>query len=471
MSRRIDRPKVLYEVVPERFAQGVDAPGSPLVRLAQSLDYFADLAADALVLSPIFPSADTRKNEALDYFSIDPKVGSEAELQSLCMAAKKRDIDIVMSGVFDHVSKDHAWFKQALSHTDDESRYLPNDRTRSFFSFGDEYAHGYRCCEGDPGRPEFNLKNPALRRRLFTGEQSVIHHWLNHGIRGWRMLRADAVGYSILRESVRASQTVFGNHFVVGDVRGFADRYVKDGLLDGAIHYYQREAITSYLRGQIPARQVARVMRDVVRQYGGAALSGWNVLSGTNLARVGFTLRDSKAARLATVVSFCLPGVAHIFYGDEVGGLGAKKMPDHLPAMRFDSNHPALDLHKRLGQLRRERVAFSSGDFVDLTPEGEDEIFAFARGTKDPKQSVIVVVNRASQTRVRKLFAPFSDLPDGLRLRDVDLGGELRPDDPGAPGPVKVRSGSVTVEVPGQGVRILVPDEESALGSRVFREY
>ena len=485
MSRRISRPRVVYEIVPERFAAGIhNAPekSSPLVKLTYALDYFESLSVDALVLSPIFPGSDRLRLAATDYFHIDPAIGTEAELAALCASAKERSIDIVMSGVFDHVSKDHEWFQTAVDHKgSDEGRYLPSERTRAFFLFGDEHEGGYRCCEGDLEKPDFDLRNPVLRRRLFTGEQSVFHHWLNTGIRGWRMLRAGAVGYSILRETSRASQTAVGHHFVVGDVRGFGDRYVKDGILDGVVGHYQREALVSYLRGQIPARQMARVMRDVTKRYGRAVSSSWNLLGGLRLPRIDHILRSTQQARLATVLSYTLPGVAHIFYGDEVGGLAGKKVPQNLPPMRDLSAFTKSDkrrfaLHERLGKMRRERLAFDDGDFVDLTPEGEDEIFAFARGTKDPKQTVIVVVNRASQTRVRKLFAPFSDLPNGLLLRDIMLDDAAQQDLPIEEQStdarlVKVRNGSITVEVGGQDVRILVPDENSAHGTRLFREY
>ena len=59
----------------------------------------------------------------------------------------------------------------------------------------------------------------------------------------------------------------------LGDIKGFADRYVKDGLFDGLVNHYLREAILGYFRGAIPARQLARVMRDLASRYGTTALN------------------------------------------------------------------------------------------------------------------------------------------------------------------------------------------------------
>jgi hypothetical protein len=76
---------------------------------------------------------------------------------------------------------------------------------------------------------------------------------------------------------------------------------------------------------------------------------------------------------------------------------------------------------------------------------------------------VIVVVNRSEKKQTRKLFAPMSDLTDGLALRDIlPASGGRR---------VRVRSGSLHLEVdPSDGV-VLVPDDEDETMRRFFRGY
>lgn len=453
-------PTLVYEVVPDRFDEA--AKDRPLVALRKRLSHLNRLGVDGLALTPIFPSPHPLRLHTSDFFQVDPALGTEEDLADLCRAATEAGIAVVLMGVFDHVSSEHPWFHSARSHTDEEeARFPPEQRTRRYFTFGAEFEHGYACRERSAEQPELDLKNLEVRRRLFTGEDSVLHRWLNLGAHGWRILRADAVGYSILRESSRGSLTVEGDHFVIGDIKGFADRYVRDGLLDGVVNHYLREAILAYLRGQVPARQLARVLRDLTSRYGRALTRCWNILSGHDLPRLSQLLGDPKRWRLGVILGYTLPGAAHIFYGDEVG-LAARPTADPLAAMPWDEkrwNHDALELYVRLGHLRRAR-ALRQGEFIDLTPEGEEEIVAFARVTSDPRETVLVVVNRASQTRVRKLFAPVCDLPDGLKLRDVLEG-------PGA----TVRSGSIALEVGGPDVRLLVPDDSDEMGKRFFRGY
>lgn len=452
-------PTLVYEVLPDRFDPASAKP--PLQAIRERLDHLVRLGVDGLNLLPIFPASDPMRLHIADFFRIDPALGSEEDLMALCQAANEKGISVVMTGVFDHVSDQHEWFQSAKEYDEEEeSKFPPHLRTRRYFTFGSEFKYGYACRDAQANQPELNLKNLDVRRRLFTGEESVLHHWLHLGVNAWRILRADAVGYSILRESSRASLTVEGEHDVIGDIKGFADRYVKDGLLDGVVNHYLREAIVSYLSGQIPARQIARVLRDLAQRYGSALNRSWNLISGHDTPRLNQKLGDPGRSRLALLLSYTLPGCAHLLYGEEIGLAHLSTQP--MPAMdwnRANWDASRLELCTRLGLLRRAR-ALRRGDFVDLTPEGEEEILAFARVTNDPRETVLVAANRASQTRVRKLFAPVCDLPDGLKLRDA-LGG------PGA----TVRAGSVTLDIEGQSARILVPDEGDPAGARFFRDY
>ncbi len=460
MSRTIPSPTILYEIVPDRFDPESDI--APLRAIRERLDHLERLGVEGISLTPVFPSSDELRLHAIDYRQVDPALGTLEDFTQLCQAAEERGMSVILMGAFDHVSKDHPWFVTAKTHTSGEEQFTPERRTRSFFSFDKQEEHGYAARGGDPDAPELNLKNPEVRRRLFTSEHSVLFHWLYAGARGWRILRAEQVGYSILRECRRGILNVEGAHTLIGDIKGFADRYVRDGLLDGVVNHYQREGIIAYLRNKVPARQLSRVLRDLRKSYGPAWQRGWNLLSGHDTRRARALLGDERKNRLAVLLSYTLPGAAHILYGDEVGlyrpRRGARFVDMTWDRTRWDA--ALFDWYTDLGVLRKTLPALRHGDFVDLTPEGEDEIVAFARMTADPRETVLVVVNRAAQTRVRQLFAPVCDLPDGLKLRDALSG-------PGA----SVRAGSITLEVLGQDARILVPDENDAAGARFFRGY
>lgn len=463
VSYALQCPTLVYEVIPDHFATGDD---KPLVCARSKLPHLVSLGVDALAITPLLRGHDPLRLHTLSFDGIDPALGTEDDLAALCDAAAAVGIQVVLMGVFDHVSDGHPWFLAAKEQELDDRRVPPEERTRAFFSFGDDLRHGYACRDGSAREPELDLAHVEVRRRLFSGEDSVVHRFLGLGVAGWRILRAEQVGYSILRELQRAVRTVEGPHFLVGDIKGFADRYQRDGLLDAIVNHYAREAVLAYLKGEIPARQLARVERDLQAAYGKALARAWMTLSDHDTPRLPVLLPDGARVHLATLLAFTLPGCAHVFFGEEIGIAQSHALPAATPMIwdeaRWDQS--TLGFHRRLGAMRQERAALRSGDFVDLTPEGEYEVFAFARVTADPRDTVIVVVNRSERAQTRKLFAPMSDLPDGLALRDIltsSSGGRR----------VRVRSGSLHLEVGPASAVVLVPDDEDETMRRFFRGY
>lgn len=459
MSYKLRCPTHVYEIIPDHFVPGHP---KPLLAIIEKLDHIASLGIDGLSLTPLFPADDPLRLHTVDFDRIDPALGDEEDLQKLCAACVTRGISVTLMGVFDHVSAHHPWFLRAQEQAQDESRFPPEDRTRGFFSFSQEYPQGYACRDGSASEPELDLRHAEVRRRMFTGEESVLHRWLRAGASGWRILRAEQVGYSILRELQRGSRNIEGSHYLVGDIKGFADRSQRDGLLDAVVNHYGREALLAYLKGDVPARQLARVQRDLQHGYEKSLSRSWNVLSGHDMPRLPTLVGSPARVRLATLLGYTLPGAAHVFFGEETGIAATHGVPAGT-AMSWDPSTwhaDTLALHRQLGALRRQRVALRVGDLVDMTPEGEWEVFAFARVTADPRETTIIIVNRSDRSQVRKLFAPISDLVDGLLLKDVLAGRRTR-----------VRSGSLHVEIAPQEAVILVPDDDDEASARFFRGY
>lgn len=459
MSYKLRCPTHVYEIIPDHFVPGHP---KPLQAIIEKLDHIASLGVDGLSLTPLFPADDPLRLHTLDFDRIDPALGDEEDLERLGAACGARGMSLTLMGVFDHVSAHHPWFLRALEQAQDESRFPPEERTRGFFSFSDDYRQGYACRDGSASEPELDLRHLEVRRRMFTGEESVLHRWLRAGASGWRILRAEQVGYSILRELQRGSRNIEGSHYLVGDIKGFADRSQRDGLLDAVVNHYGREAVLAYLKGDVPARQLARVQRDLQAGYEKSLSRSWNVLSGHDMPRLPTILGSAARVRLATLLTYTLPGAAHVLFGEETGIAMSHALPAET-AMSWDPSTwhaDTLALHRQLGALRRQRVALRSGDLVDMTPEGEWEVFAFARVTADPRETTIIIVNRSERAQTRKLFAPISDLVDGLLLKDVLAGRRTR-----------VRSGSLHVEVAPQEAVILVPDDDDEASARFFRGY
>ena len=476
-------PSVIYEVVPDRFKVGgglssgdklkgplygrpgmktssedSDDPrihhGGDLQGVTESLPHLHSLGVTGLYLTSIFRASRADKNGVENFLEVDPAFGDLAQFTRLVEAARALGIGVILDGIFGYVGRDHPWFTSGQPQEDDDTRLDPSERTRSFFFFNAKGAEDYALFHGEDDHPELNLHNPELRRRLFTGDRSVVHEWLQRGAVGWRLHRADEMGYAALREITLAARTGGEQKFIIGDVRGFADRFVKDGLLDGVVNRYLREGIIAFLQGQIPASQLSAILRDQVQRYGRDALNrSWTFLSSHDTKRLAGALKgDMERVRLAVTLMYALPGAATIYYGEELG-LGGRN-PHHTQlVMDWDEqswDNSLLQHHQHLGKLKNSLPSLTKGDFIDLTPQGDQDVIAFARTRRDPRETVIAIFNRAYRPQQRMLFIPVSEIPDGLPMRDL-MGGE------GA----TVRAGTLSMEVPPTGGKILVPDAGS----------
>ncbi len=103
---------VVYQVYPRSF-QDSDGDGvGDLSGVRARLDHLVELGADALWLSPIYPSplADFGYDVS-DYTAIDPVYGTLADFDALVAAAHERGLRLLMDIVPCHTSIEHPWFR------------------------------------------------------------------------------------------------------------------------------------------------------------------------------------------------------------------------------------------------------------------------------------------------------------------------------------------------------------------------
>ena len=96
------------EIRPERPASLAHRLG----RLTGWLDYAIELGASGLLLGPIFAAA-SHGYDTIDHFRIDPRLGDDADFDALIEAARRRGLNVVLDGVFNHVSRRHPAFRGA----------------------------------------------------------------------------------------------------------------------------------------------------------------------------------------------------------------------------------------------------------------------------------------------------------------------------------------------------------------------
>ncbi|MBN2359692.1 MAG: hypothetical protein JXR83_09570 [Deltaproteobacteria bacterium] len=474
MKTAAGMPSIVYEILVDRFKRsesdgGRGAPatwngdaedgarwGGDLWGVVEQLDYLTGLGVDTLVLSPVWPANSPLGEGLEDFFAIDPRLGGEPAFTALVKAAHARSLQLLLRGIFNRVGRAHPWFVEGMRQQPEDGQIDPAMRWRSFFDFG-RPPYGHAAHRGCPELPELNLADHNLRHRLFHSDRSVVRTWLERGCRGWVVDSAEELGYQLLHDIQRAARTVDASCSVIADSHAFSDREVRDGVVDGVVNHYLGQALLAYAGGRIDASELSRLLEHQRLCYGSRGLAQcFNPLSSFNdgraLARLG---GEIALTQLAVQLQFVLPGAATILYGDEIGLGGALvdagRRPMQWDPARWDGD--LRNVYRRMIELRRLYPALLTGDVAPLTPRGATDVFALARFTRVPRETIIAAFNRGHEARRQLLFVPVEGLVNGLPLIDVISGNRLA-----------MRDSTVEVELPAQGAAILAPVPDAVPG-------
>ena len=198
------RRSAIYQVYPRSFADSDGDGIGDLEGVRQHLDHIASLGAEAIWLSPVFPSpmADFGYDVS-DYCDIDPVFGSLDGFDALVRDAHERGLRVVLDWVANHTSEEHPWFRESRSSRDNPKRdwYVwadqapdggpPNGWTSAFRAVGpawslDEQTGQYYLHSFAPQQPDLNWDNPEVEAAM----HDTVRFWLGRGVDG---LRLDAI--------------------------------------------------------------------------------------------------------------------------------------------------------------------------------------------------------------------------------------------------------------------------------------
>lgn len=411
--------------------------GGDLVTLRDKLDYIDDLGADAVYLNPVFEAMTNHMYDTHDYYAVDPAYGNDQDLDDLIADVHRRDMRIMLDGVFNHKGSFAPIVEDAIA--DADSPY------RDWFYIGDEHELGYRAWLNVPNLPELNLDGKPVRAYLYGGPDSVVRHYVRRGIDGWRLDTAYELGPTILRELTDAAQQVDPEAAVVGEVWSYPDFWLPS--MDGVMNLHLRDVLLRFARGDMPAAQANQSIARMVEDCGvEPLLRSWLVLDNHDTSRLAHDLPDPDRRKLALALQLTLPGAPVVYYGTELGMQGAGDPANRAP-MRWDlvtDDNPTLALFKRLIDMRSQQRALRVGDYRQIDARS---LVAFLRYTDRVEETVLVVVNNTDEPVREALTLRFGKLASYGPWRDILEN---------APGPGQ-GAGVIDLEMAPRSVRVLQP--------------
>ena len=457
------RDGVVYQIFPDRFARSAAADqrptpdwavpaewddevlfephdprtplqlfGGDLDGVTEHLDHVAEVGADIVYTTPVFPGESNHRYNASTFDRVDPLLGGDEAYARLSRAVHERGWRILGDLTTNHTGDTHEWFRRAAAD--------PEAPERDYYHFDEDGR--YETWMGHLTLPKIAHTSEALRARMVEGPDSVVARWLRppFDLDGWRIdvanmtgrLGAIDVAHDVARAvrrtatAERADAWVIGehNHDATGDVDG-------DGW-HGAMNYSGFSwPVWSWLRDPAsPARAFGRPLpvprRDghalvrALRDWQGslgwrATAAGWNILGSHDSARIRTVVGSAEVHRVAAGLQFTMPGIPMVFAGDEIGLEGVlgedsrRPMPWHR---REEWDTATLATYAALARVRRESPALRRGG-LRWAHVGTDAV-AYLR--EHPTQTLLVTARRAGGPAIAGL--PAGDLL--LATDDVD---------------------------------------------------
>ena len=404
---------VFYQIFPDRFCRserykaiGKFVPwdslptrenmfGGNLAGIVDKLEYIASLGVNAIYLCPIFKSNSNHRYHTVDYFEIDPVLGTLKDFDNLVKKAHKLGLRVILDGVFNHCSRGFFQFN-SLMELGKNSPYVDWFHVHGWPLHAYSGKPNYDCWWGFPALPKFNTDNPDVREYLF----SVGEYWMKRGIDGWRLDVPNEIDDdSFWQEFRRRIKAINPEAYIVGEIWDEPSRWLKGDQFDGVMNYPLRRAVLAFLFDEKPislAEFAKRLREAFPKDRFGVPM---NLLGSHDTIRLA-TLPCSNLQRvkLALAILFFLPGAPCVYYGDEIGMEGGKD-PDNRrtfpwnmlsdgrrsPVFRFLNELITLRNEERVLRDGKLEVAYSAGSLNIVRSLGKKKMtLAITASKPDP---------------------------------------------------------------------------------------
>lgn len=484
---------VVYQIYPRSFMDASGDGVGDLKGIIKKLDYLNgkknSLGVTAIWLSPIYtsPMADFGYDVS-NYTDIDPLFGKLADLKKLVKEAHKRGIKVMMDFVPNHSSDEHPWFEESRSSLDNPKRdwYIWRDPTKnggppnnwlSIFNGPaweyDERTKQYYLHTFLTKQPDLNWENPEVREAI----KNAMRFWLDLGIDGFRVDAVDTLSKDLSFRNDTRRKDIDPAHHNSNEYWVMTHTYSREGpklfkrlkemsdvlkeyddrFMVAEAHPESREKLQGYLDyyEQIDPAHCAPFNFDgifipweaaefqkFIDAFQGAMEPAYTpvyALGNHDESRLSSRF-GAGAVRTAAMMLLTLPGMAFVYYGEELGmhdvpipeelrqDPGAHRDPERTPmqwdatphagfskakpwlpvahdykkvnvAVQQKDKHSVLNLYKQLIRFRQDSPALRSGSYEQI--KGTKDIFAFKR-VKD-NETLLILLNFSNAAKPYRL--------------------------------------------------------------------
>ena len=476
-----DNNRVFYEIFVGSFADSDGDGIGDLRGIINKFDYLNDgdpnsgrsLGVEGIWLTPIFKSPSYHKYDVTDYYTIDPKFGSQKDLDDLVALCHSRGVKIILDMVINHTAKDCKWFKAFTE------AHKKNDTSDPYYDFYTYYKKGekapagrafaalsgtdvYYECNFYDGMPELNFDNPAVREEVLK----ISRYYLDRKIDGFRYDAAKYVYYGDHKSSVAYWEEYLNT--LRAEYPGlYTVAEVWDG--DGVISLYypatncfnftvsQVEGLIAETAKQGNAGEYAKYVEKFIASIGNTNPDAMYLpfLTNHDMDRIAGALTVASGnMQMAANLLILGPGSPFLYYGEELGMRGsrggANTDANRRLAMLWGDGNPVKDptgttygadkqikdtvkeqkadeyslytYYKKLIMIRKANPAIARGEYKAVSIEGT-KVGGFTSTLDGTSVLVLHNPSRGPQTFDLSAIGEFTTLRAVMGLGTAELTG------------------------------------------------
>ncbi len=425
----------IYQVFVDRFHPGagrdwtqtddLDKPfGGTLQGVIEKLDYLADLGINCLWISPLFPDKTYHGYHPLDYFAVNPRLGTLDDARALIREAHAREMHVLLDFVANHFGRNHPIFQKAQRERDsDEYRW---------FTWRD-WPDAYEAYFDIPELPKINTDYPGARDYLLRS----VEFWLDDvGFDGMRLDHASGPTHDFWTATRALIEEIKPDAWIFGEMTLSPSKLrTYTGRLHGALDFPLAQALRDTFAFGTMSLQAFDAFVTHHERYFPETFRLPGFLDNHDMDRflyvAGGNMHNLKLAALCLLT---LSGPPILYNGTELGlsqekainaqdsqGMGESR----LPMPWEDPPHLELrDFFRELLHFRKAHPVLWQGERRTLHVDDAAQTYVYA--IQDTQETVIVALNRGNTSHTLTLDNPATgsklhlDLPPWSGLTWVD---------------------------------------------------
>lgn len=383
----------------------------------------------------------------VDFLNVDPRLGTNSDLQAMRDCAKSLGIKLILDVVTNHTG-DIIWYKDRVPYIKDEFKNIKNpawlNEISNYHNAGDMsncWSGGSCLRDGD----FYGLDDLATEKEVvYKGWGDVYGSWIErYGFVGFRVDTARHVDPEFFKRwsplideaakrSGIADFTIFGEVWEQNPIELM--RYIRENKMQTALDFpFQRVAV-EYAASNSDAAILQNLFGydDYYLSANSSAESLVTFLGNHDMGRVAFLIEAKKLnpesqllarVKLAHALLYLSRGIPAVYYGDEVGMTGSENGNDQRARQDMfptqvsmwksekrvgaspvadgdsfsDKNHPISRFLSELATLRTSHPALANGQMQIRYAKGS--VFAFSKRAAGGKIEYLVALNNSAKSQ------------------------------------------------------------------------